>query len=166
MVERVGKVNYLVHMEDLRKKHRVLHINMLRKWHPPVSAVLVHQVQHVDEEDIPMWNDNEGGQAKQGKQLSLEQAQELNILLGRFESLFTALPGHTTIAEHHISTGEAIPVCLPPYHLPHAFRDQVKQEIDEMLAHGVIEHLRSSWAFPLVPVKKKDSSLRLCIDYR
>ena len=34
-----------------------------------------------------------------------------------------------------------------------------------MLAHGVIEHLRSNWAFPLVPVRKKYSSLRLGLDY-
>ena len=33
-----------------------------------------------------------------------------------------------------------------------------------MLALGVIEHSTSDWA--LVPVKKKDSSLRLCVDYR
>ena len=69
MVECVGKVN----VEDHRKKRRVLHINMLQKWHPPVSAFLVHQVQDVHEEDIPMWNDNEGGQAKQGNADGLSQ---------------------------------------------------------------------------------------------
>ena len=35
-----------------------------------------------------------------------------------------------------------------------------------MLDHGIIEHSSSDWASPLVIVRKKDSSLRLCMDYR
>ena len=167
IVERRGKVNYLVHMEHHRKKRRVFHVNMLRQWHPPVSTFQAQEVSDSsEEEDIPAWNDSDGGQAKQGIGLSHKQTLELGELLREFESLFTALPGHTTVAEHHVSTGDAGPIRLTPYRLPHAFRDHVKQEIDEMLAHGVIEHSRSDWAFPLVPVKKKDSSLRLCVDYR
>lgn len=161
MIEWVGKVNYLVHMEDHKKEHKkkrhVFHINMLQKWYSPVSAFLAQSVH--DEEDIPDWNDTEGGQANKGTQLDSRQAHELDMLLGNFESLFTALPAHTTIAEHCIPTRDARPVRLPPYRLPHAFRDQVKEELDDMLVHGFIEHSKSNWYFPLVPVKKKDTSL-------
>ena len=140
---------------------------MLQKWHPPTSVFFANKVSsEADEEDIPAWNDADGGQAKQGTQLSSEQAQELGTLLAKFESLFTALPGHTTMGKHHIPTGDARPVRLPPYRLPHAFRDNVQCQLDEMLDHGVIEHSTSEWASPLVPVKKKDSTLRLCVDYR
>ena len=57
-------------------------------------------------------------------------------------------------------------VRLPPYRLPHTYRDLVEKEIKEMLAAGVIEPSSSEWASPIVRVDKKDGTLRLCIDYR
>ena len=62
VVERRGKVNYLVHMEDHRKKRRLFHVNMLRKWNTPVSAFHMQKISdETEEEDIPTWNDPEGG---------------------------------------------------------------------------------------------------------
>lgn len=37
--ERVGSVNYRVEMHDHRKKNRVFHVNMLKKWHAQVADV-------------------------------------------------------------------------------------------------------------------------------
>ena len=45
--------------------------------------------------------------------------------------------------------------------LPHAYR-----ELGEMRAQGVIEPTSSDWAAPIVVVRKKDGSIRLCVDYR
>ena len=80
--------------------------------------------------------------------------------------MFQSLPGETTVTEHRIVTGEARPVRLAPYRIPHALRQDVRRELEEMLDHGIIEHSSSDWASPLVIVRKKDASLRLCVDYR
>ena len=163
----VGKVNYLVHMPDHRKKKRVLHVNMLQKWHQPMSTVFLAQraAEEMDQKEVPAWNETDDGQPAVGSQLSADQTRELESLLTRFRSIFQSLPGHTTVTEHRIVTGEASPVRLVLYRIPHALRENVHQELKEMLEHGIIEHSSSDWASPLVIVRM-DSSLRLCVDYR
>ena len=42
----------------------------------------------------------------------------------------------------------------------------VQQEYCDMLAHGMIETSSCDWASPILLVKKKDGSLRLCVDYQ
>lgn len=40
------------------------------------------------------------------------------------------------------------------------------KQIEELLTLGLIEHSESEYAHPIVCVTKKDSPLRLCVDYR
>ena len=37
VVKQMGKVTYMVDMADKRKRRRIFHINLLRKWHEPKS---------------------------------------------------------------------------------------------------------------------------------
>ena len=62
--------------------------------------------------------------------------------------------------------GDAVPVQLPPYRIAHAYRSAVKEEIEQMLAEGIIEPSSSAYSSPIVLVPKKDQALRLCVDYR
>ncbi len=50
-----------------------------------------------------------------------------------------------------------------PYRIPHAWRDQIKKEIQAMLDAGIIVPSDSPWTSPIVLVKKKDGSIRLCV---
>ena len=88
------------------------------------------------------------------------------IEIGHLSIVMQNQPGCTDVAEHTIDTGAARPVKLPPYRLPHAHRETVQREIEEMLEAGIIEPSQSEWSAPIVLVKKKDGTLRLCVDYR
>ena len=56
----------------------------------------------------------------------------------------------------------------PPhiYPVPNAYRERVKETIDEMIQQGVLRHSKSHYAAPLTCVKKKDGSIRVCTDFR
>ncbi|PKI72521.1 hypothetical protein CRG98_007085 [Punica granatum] len=43
---------------------------------------------------------------------------------------------------------------------------ELKVQLQELLEKGFIRHSVSPWGAPVLFVKKKDGSLRLCIDYR
>ena len=92
-------------------------------------------------------------------QLEENQGKQLKRLL---QQLFKDTPGHTRLAEHKIPTGDARPMRLPPYRIPHVFRDTVKTDLNEMLTAGLISHSSSEWSSPIVLVKKKDGTMRLC----
>ncbi|GFT27582.1 retrovirus-related Pol polyprotein from transposon 412 [Trichonephila clavipes] len=58
------------------------------------------------------------------------------------------------------------PVCQPPRRLAFTERQEVNKHIEEWLNEGIIRPSFSEYASPIVMVKKKDGSSRMCIDYR
>ena len=43
---------------------------------------------------------------------------------------------------------------------------ELKVQMEELLSKGFVKMSTSPWGAPVLFVKKKDGSLRLCIDYR
>ena len=175
VVKPIGEVDYMINMHDRRNKRRVFHVNMLKQFHCSTdenSSFLVSDTgessaeNEVPDDEIPSWNSNQNGYPKIGDQLSVSQRCELQKLLDEFTDVLKDKPGRTTIVEHTINTGMANPVRLPPYRVPHAYREMVESELKEMLDNGIIEPSASQWSASMVLVKKKDGSLRICVDYR
>jgi hypothetical protein len=58
------------------------------------------------------------------------------------------------------------PISKRPYRMPPAELAELKKQLQELLDRGFIRPSTSPWGCPALFVKKKDESLRLCIDYR
>ena len=73
--------------------------------------------------------------------------------------------GQTDVVEHEIVT-EGRPIKSAYRRVPHGLRDEAVKEEERMKEMDVIEPSQSPWASPVVLVRKKDGTLRYCIDYR
>ena len=60
------------------------------------------------------------------------------------------------MVEHHILTGDAHPIRLPAYRIPHTYQSAVA-ELDNMLKEGIIESATSPWSSPIVLVTRRTS---------
>ena len=58
------------------------------------------------------------------------------------------------------------PIYIPPYRMSLAELRELKAQLEELLSKGFIRPSISPWGVLVLFVKKKDGSLRLCIDYR
>jgi hypothetical protein len=57
------------------------------------------------------------------------------------------------------------PISKRPYRMPPVELAELKKQLQELLDNGLIRPSTSPWGCPALFVKKKDESLRLCIDY-
>ena len=69
-------------------------------------------------------------------------------------------------AEHGVDVQGAPPVKISYHGVPLSKQKVAGEQIDKMLAYGVIEPSNSPWSFPTVLVTKKDGSICFCVDYR
>jgi len=95
--------------------------------------------------------------------------EKLQSLLTSYEDVFSKDEydlGHTSIVQHSIDTAENRPFRQPLRPQPRAQLPIIDKLLDEMQQQGVIEPCQSNWASNIVLVKKKDGSIRFCVDYR
>ncbi|POM73982.1 LOW QUALITY PROTEIN: Retrovirus-related Pol Polyprotein [Phytophthora palmivora] len=85
---------------------------------------------------------------------------------GLLEKKSECPPMTTTGVQHHINTGSNPPIRCRQRRYAQSELTVIDEQVDKMLADQVIEECNGPWAFPVVLVKKKDGTIRFCIDYR
>ena len=101
-----------------------------------------------------------------GVPLSDHQRDKFFALLRRYPTLFSDQLGHCSLVEHAIDTGSAKPVRSGPRRIPPHLESEVKQRVQDMVEQGILEPSDGTWSSPVVLVKKKDGSVRICGDFR
>ena len=103
------------------------------------------------------------------KHLGDKENNELSLLLLRYRIVFSTGPmniGTTVVVEHNIPTCTAEPVKQLPRRIPHTLKKEVDKQVTLMLDTGNVSCSNSPWSSPVVLVKKRDGSVRFCVDYR
>lgn len=78
----------------------------------------------------------------------------------------------TISSDHHTITliPNSKPIHVKPYRLPNAIKNEIENQVGEMLKEGIIEPSRSPWNSPLLAVPKKSTDgtkrWRVVVDYR
>uniref|UniRef100_A0A5S6Q464 Reverse transcriptase domain-containing protein n=1 Tax=Trichuris muris TaxID=70415 RepID=A0A5S6Q464_TRIMR len=101
--------------------------------------------------------------------LTGEQKQRFQHLVDDFQHAFAWSDGNlgrTTILKYRIDTGSAKPVRQMPRRLSPLEREEVAQMIRNMERRNLIGKSVSPWASRVVPVRKRDGTLWLCVNYR
>ena len=102
--------------------------------------------------------------------LNEQQKQQLLSFLNRNVDIFSEGLhdlGKTHLATHHIDTGDAPPVKLPPYKQTPEMRRITQQYVEDFKRNDVIRESNSNWHSPVVLVKKANSDeYRFAVDYR
>lgn len=110
-------------------------------WHPPVS------LDHLDEEQ---------------RKLAREMLYEESNAFARDGDDIGCIPNLQMV----INLKDDVPVQRAYSSIPKPLFKEVKEYIQDLLVKGWITKSKSAYAAPVVCVRKKDGSLRLCIDYR
>ena len=74
--------------------------------------------------------------------------------------------GSCSVISHKIETAGAPPIRQPLRRTPQGFEGEEEKYLQEQLENGVVVPSKSSWASPVCLVRKKDGSVRWCIDFR
>ncbi|GJS09605.1 reverse transcriptase domain-containing protein [Tanacetum coccineum] len=111
----------------------------------------------------------------QGERSGVKNESRLEVISsirtqGDFPEVFPEdLPGlpPTRQVEFHIELiPGAAPVARAPYRLAPAEMKELAEQLKELSDKGFIRPSSSPWGAPILFVKKKDGSFRMCIDYR
>ncbi|XP_006606822.1 uncharacterized protein [Glycine max] len=93
----------------------------------------------------------------------------INELLLKYQSIFeqpTSLPPPRP-HDHQINLiPSAHPINVRPYRYPYFQKTEIEKQVSALLDSGLIQPSRSPFSSPVLLVKKKDGTWRMCVDYR
>ena len=150
---------------DLCELHEV---KVLRSVDPVGEAVHTAQycqqtVQTEEERKLPEGID------VTSSNLTEEQREQLEDFLSKWNHIFskdiTDL-GKCDLVKHQIKLDDNEPFKEPHRRIPPALLNEVREHLAKMLQAGAIRPSQSSYSSNVVIVRKKDGSLRFCVDFR
>ena len=148
----------------LRRKTKLGHLAGLQDV-DVVAAVQENAAQVSSKPSASLWDKLH----VDSSELSDSQVTAVRHLIQRNADVFASSSedlGRTTLLEMEIDTGGHTPIRQMPRQMSPKQREEVAGQVEKLLRQGVIEPSCSPWSSPIVLVKKKDGTTRMCIDFR
>ena len=101
--------------------------------------------------------------------MNAKQKQKVQELFSKWNSIIPKSStdlGHTDAVRHKINLTDEKPFKEQNRRIPPAIYNEVKERINDMLGIGAIRPSKSPWSSNVVIVRKKDNTIRFCIDFR
>ena len=127
---------------------------------PVGKSASVSQMSAVDGEEVDKFD---------LKHLSMEQQDMLRKVLQEESNVFSVSDadiGDIKDFQMDIHLTDSVPVKEAYRRIPRHLYNEVRNYVDDLLTNGWIRESFSSYSSPIVCARKKDGSLRMCIDYR
>lgn len=160
--------NYPIRLFKRCPVARVIQISFQDIWGEGVTMAqqgVLTDPPMTDSSETPWWNEVQIGDSD----TAVEKYEGVLQVVRKNATTFSQHPSDFGTVEnvyHHIPTGTHPPIKERHRPLPPGMYQPVRNMLTEMKEAGVIRESHSPWAAPLVIVKKKDGSLRFCVDYR
>ncbi|XP_045803285.1 uncharacterized protein LOC123896906 [Trifolium pratense] len=96
-------------------------------------------------------------------------SHDINALLAKFHDVFKdqiQLPPKRSKVHQIKLKPDHGSINVRPYRYPHHQKEEIERQVTELLEAGIIRPSMSDYSSPVILVKKKDKSWRMCVDYR
>ena len=136
-------------------------VNVVDSWTPDSSQKQDQKSTSTSIEDL--------GIKIEGENLTEDQLLRAKQVLGNWSSIFSTSPtdlGRTDTVKHKINLIDDVPFKDTYRRIPPGLYEEVRQHLKEMIEADAIRPSESPYSSNVVLVRKKDGSLRFCIDFR
>src|ERR1700755_2647256 len=154
--------------KKLRKGCKIGEVELLENPEPSIGLVEINEIEKGENQGWTpdrLMKDFKLEEAT----LSSDQKDELILLLARFPTVLSTGDsdvGCTSVIKHTIETLKDEPVQVPVRRLQGPILREIEENCRKMEEEGIIRRSKSPYSAPVVPIRKKDGTIRLCIDYR
>jgi len=101
------------------------------------------------------------GNSEEKKHLIYEMLRDTQDVFGKNGEV-----GCANVQPHRIELTDETPIWHRPGRFPEPVEEDIREQCNELLTLDILEHSDSPWSSRIVPVRKKDGQMRLCVDYR
>ena len=134
-------------------------VSVVDTWTPDLSQTQESKSTVTKDLDVQIDKDN----------LTPDQLSKAKSVLYKWSEIFSKGPtdlGKTDLVKHNIKLTDDTPFKEPYRRIPPGLFEEVRMHLKEMLDAGAIRESESPYSSNVVLVRKKDGSLRFCIDFR